>query len=246
MRIRTIRYGDNFIYLLLQGGQTAVVDPGAAAPVREALEACGATLSLILLTHYHGDHTEGCNALKRASGCRIAGPAGGSVRLDEAVTEGDALAFAGTSITVLPVPGHTAHDVAYYLRDENVVFTGDTLFAGGCGRLFSGNAAQMWASLLRLRELPAETRVYGGHDYTLDNLKFALHLEPDNTAIQNRLNAFESQPKNSIPSASTIAEECLTNPFLRCDVPSLVAAVGLSEASPSTVFAEIRHRKDLW
>lgn len=121
------------------------------------------------------------------------------------------------TMEVLSVPGHTAHDVAYYLAESNAVFTGDTLFAGGCGRVFSGRADWMWKSLCRLRALPHSTRVFGGHDYTEDNLAFALLLEPDNRAVQNRLAAFRRNAASDRPfTPSTIAEERMTNPFFRC------------------------------
>jgi len=246
MKIVTLGYGDNFIYLLLDGQRAAVVDPGAAAPVLEAIKAHEAALDFILLTHHHGDHTGGCSALKRATGCRVAGPSEGSVPIESLVNEGTPLAFSGRPITVMAVPGHTAHDVAYFVPGVNAVFTGDTLFAGGCGRLFGADAATMWASLCRLRALPDETCVYGGHDYTLDNLQFAADLEPHNAAVAARLRQHLARGSVGPSAPSTIAEERLTNPFFRCDTPELMATVKLPHASPAAVFAEVRRRKDRW
>ena len=243
MQIETLRVGDNFIYVLITGNRAAVVDPGVAGPVQAFLDAQGVTLELILLTHYHGDHTGGCAAL-RANGCAVVGAAGGGMPLDRVVADGDRLDVAGIVLDVLAVPGHTVHDTAYYLPGEQALFTGDVLFAGGCGRLFSGDAAQMWTSLCRLRDLPDATRIYGGHDYTLDNLEFALHLEPDNTAVHARLERFRADPASAMPS--TLVEEKLTNPFLRCDTEPLAAAVNLSGHSAVEVFAAVRGMKDRW
>lgn len=245
MKIETLHSGDNFIYLLLDGKQAAVVDPGTAFPVERALTACGATLELIILTHLHGDHTGGCRALKDATGCRVVGPTGGGPLLDTIVQGGDVVPFAGASIDVLAVPGHTEIDLAYHLPEAGAVFTGDTLFACGCGRLFGADPITMWSSLCRLRALPPETRVYGGHDYTLENLQFAAHLDPDNAALQERLQAFQRR-EGTDTEISTIAEERQTNPFLRCDTPELAAALGMQESDPAAIFAEIRHHKDRW
>jgi len=201
------------------------------------------TLDLILLTHYHGDHTGGATALRR-TGCEVVGPANGSVEVDRTLVHGDVIAFDCHPISALAVPGHTAHDTAYYLPEAKALFTGDVLFACGCGRMFGRDPHQMWGSLCRLRDLPDDTRVYGGHDYTLENLEFALHLEPDNTAVRERLARFRTDPKAALPS--TLAEEKATNPFLRCDSESLAAAAGLSGHSAAEVFAALRAMKDRW
>ena len=245
MEVRTQRSGDNFIYVLLEGQQAAVVDPGNAPPVERVLAETGASLELILITHHHGDHTGGCHPLKRATGCRIAGPPGGTAWLDTNLQNGDCVRFADTELHALSVPGHTRNDLAYYLPTANAVFTGDTLFACGCGRLFSGNAEAMWSSLCRLRALPGETRVYVGHDYTEDNLQFATHLDPGNAALQERLRAYQRR-RGTEAKPSTIAEECQTNPFFRCDTPELRTALKMEDCSPAAVFAEIRDRKDRW
>ena len=245
MKIETLRYGDNFIYLLRDGDRAAVVDPGNAYPVEEALASCGSKLELILITHHHGDHTGGCHALKRATGCRVVGPPGGSAIIDDPLQDGDNVTLAGIELEVLSVPGHLDHDLSYYAADAKAVFTGDTLFACGCGRLFNGDANTMWASLCRLRDLPGETRVYGGHDYTLDNLQFAAQLEPGNAQLRQRLAAYSDQDAlTALPS--TIEEERQTNPFFRCDTPELMQALDMQGAAPVAVFAEVRHRKDRW
>ena len=233
MDIRTLRYAENFIYMLLEGRRAAVVDPGAAQPVTAALQAQGCTLELVLITHHHADHTGGVAELKEQSQCRVVGPPGGLTAVDEPVGEGDVVSFPGCSIEVLSVPGHTAHDVAYYLPGAKAVFTGDTLFAGGCGRVFSGRPQVMWASLCRLLALPEDTRVYGGHDYTQENLEFAASMDPDNAAVRERLDVFCRREAEGRPfEASTIAEEKRTNPFLRC--------------RDAADFARVRSRKDAW
>lgn len=243
MHIEILRVGDNFIYVLIDGEKAAVVDPGMARPVQALLDAEGLTLELILLTHYHGDHTGGVAALRRA-GCDVVGPRGGGVDLDRTVGDGETIDLASRAIDVLAVPGHTAQDTAYYLPEAKALFTGDVLFACGCGRMFSRDAHQMWASLCRLRDLPDDTRVYGGHDYTLESLEFAAHLEPDNTAVRERLTRFRSDPEAALPS--TLAEEKATNPFLRSDCVDLAEAVGLTGCSAAEVFGAIRGMKDRW
>ena len=246
MTVETLRCGDNFVYLLLEGSAAAVVDPGVAEPVVQALNARGVALDLIMVTHHHLDHTGGCCALKGMSGCRIVGPPGGQADTD--VGEGDTVTFARVDFAVMALPGHTANHVAYYSSGQKAVFTGDTLFDCGCGRLFGADAAAMWRSLFRLRELPGETVLYGGHDYTEDNLMFAVNLEPDNTAVRKRLNMFKSATAtgDGRPPHSTIAEERHTNPFLRCDSPEVMQAVNMQTAQPAEVFAEVRRRKDRW
>ncbi len=243
MQIETLRIGENFVYVLSVAGRAAVVDPGVADPVASYLEEAGLTLELILLTHYHGDHIGGVAALRRATR-DVVGPAGGSLDLDHTAMHGDVIDFAGYSISALAIPGHTTHDTAYYLPEAQAVFTGDVLFACGCGRMFGCDADRMWASLSRLRDLPDETRVYGGHDYTLENLEFAAHLEPDNAVVRDRLDQYRADPGSAMPS--TIAEEKRTNPFLRCDTEAVAEAAGLPGHSAADVLAAVRAMKDRW
>jgi hydroxyacylglutathione hydrolase len=247
MTIETLRRGDNRVYVLIEGKRTAVVDPGSAEPVRQFLRGRGLTLDLILITHHHWDHTGGCEDLRRSVPCRLAGPKGGSIPLDRAVADGDAIRFAGRSIEVLAVPGHTTHDVAYYLPSHKAVFTGDALFAAGCGRILGADAGRMWRSLCRLRALPDDTHVFDGHDYTLDNLEFAAALEPEDAAVQARLRRFRAAEAAGKPyEASTIGEEKQTNPFFRCDAPGFAAVLGMRGDDPAQVFAAVRSRKDRW
>ena len=245
MQVDILRHGDNFIYLLVDDSHAVAVDPGAAGPVVGALTATGLELGTILVTHHHGDHTAGCAELRRRFGCRVVGPRGPGV--DRAVQGGAKVPLGGVHLDVLAVPGHTAMDVAYHLPSHNAVFTGDTLFAGGCGRVFGAKADTLWDSLCRLRALPDATRVFGGHDYTLDNLEFAVHVEPDNADTRARLAAFrEGLARGADFPVSTIAEEKATNPFFRFDVATFQAAAGMTGASGAAVFAEVRGRKDRW
>ncbi len=242
--------GDNYVYLCRdpETAATAAVDPAVAAPVLDALDRLGWTLSLILNTHAHGDHTGGNLELKRATGCRVVGAsADGSAipGIDDAVSEGDRVAVGSRTAQVLAVPGHTRGHIAYWFEDSRVLFCGDTLFALGCGRVFEGTMAQMWSSLERLRVLPDDTLVYCAHEYTEANADFALSVDPDNQALRARAAEVQAQRRAGKPTVpSTMAEERATNPFLRADDAGLQRAAGLAGRDAASVFAEIRRRKD--
>jgi hydroxyacylglutathione hydrolase len=220
-------FSDNYLWLLDRDGHAAIVDPGDPVPVQRALEARGLTLDAILVTHHHGDHVGGVTTL-RATGARVYGPSRESIDgVDVRLREGDAIKVLGASFRVIEVPGHTAGHIAYYSStfDPPVLFCGDTLFACGCGRLFEGTPAQMLDSLDRISALPAATRVYCAHEYTLANIRFALAVEPDNADLQRRARdaaALREQGEPTVPS--TIALERATNPFLRSDAPAIRAA----------------------
>jgi len=222
MNIEIIRaLGDNFIYLVETTAGAVVIDPGDAAPVERALAERGLRLSMILVTHEHHDHTGGIAALKQRSGALVAGPAGGRIpELDRIVGEGDVIEAGEGGFTVLATPGHGAHDVSYVLHrpdHPDALFCGDTLFVSGCGRIFGADAQQLWQSLDRLRRLPELTAVYCGHDYTEENLRFALSVEPDDAAYAERLCEFQAAAAAGRPCVpSTIGMERRANPFLRC------------------------------
>lgn len=242
---------DNYVWLLKgEGDRAVVVDPGEAQPVLDRLETEGLTLAAILVTHHHWDHTRGIAALAARFEVPVYGPAADEI---DAVTvplrDGDRIALAeiGWELEVLSVPGHTRGQAAYY--GGGAVFTGDTLFSAGCGRLFEGTAAQMWASLERLRALPARTRMYCGHEYTQANLRFAAEVEPDNPAVVRRrawVDAERAAGRPTLPS--TMGEELEFNPFLRADVDSVRQAAerktGRSLPTPVAVFAALREWKD--
>ncbi len=241
---------DNYIYLIHDPSDdsAAVVDPGEAAPVRAALAARGWRLTHILNTHHHGDHISGNVALSAETGALLIGPAADAHRipgLRHGAVDGETLKLGRWTAEVIATPGHTKGHVAYYVPEAGAVFCGDTLFALGCGRLFEGTAAEMWASLVRLRALPGDTRVYCGHEYTAANAGFATTVDPDNAALAARARTVAALAAAGTPTVpSTIAAERATNPFLRADDAALQAAVGLPGADPVEVFAELRHRKD--
>ena len=241
---------DNYVWLAREpaSGATAVVDPAVVDPVVDALKAEGWTLTHILNTHHHGDHTGGNLALKKAYGCTIVGPRADRDRIpgiDIEVGDGESYALGEATAQVFDVPGHTRGHIAYWFADDAALFCGDTLFAMGCGRLFEGTPAQMWRSLGKLKVLPAETRVYCAHEYTQSNARFALTVDGGNPALRRRAAEVDDLRARGVPTVpSTIGAERATNPFLRADDPALAAAVGLDAGDPVAVFAEVRRRKD--
>jgi len=237
---------DNYAYLIRLGGLCAVIDPAEAGPVEAALKARGVRLTHILNTHHHGDHTGGNRALKAAYGAEVVGSAkdrGRIPALDTGVDEEHGWQFGTFKVQVLEVPAHTSGAVAYVFG--GAVFTGDTLFAMGCGRLFEGDAAMMVRSLSKLAALPDDTAVYCGHEYTLANARFALTLEPGNAALQARWQTVQAAAGTpTVPSR--IGLEKATNPFLRTGSAEIRANLGMAEADAVAVFAEIRRRKDVF
>jgi hydroxyacylglutathione hydrolase len=243
-------FDDNYLWLISRGPQAAVVDPGDADPVLQRLRQRRLQLTDILVTHHHGDHVGGVEALKRATGARVIGPRAEDIPArDVAVSDGHRVEVLGLAVDVFDVPGHTRGHIAYYVPALHWLFCGDTLFAAGCGRLFEGTAEQMTASLARLAALPPETHVYCAHEYTLSNLRFALEVEPDNVALRERRQSCLELRSRGLPTLpSTIGEERATNPFLRCDVAAVRRSVQAHAATPldstSKVFAALRQWKN--
>ncbi|HIF09471.1 MAG TPA: hydroxyacylglutathione hydrolase [Sneathiellales bacterium] len=243
---------DNYVYLVHgnASGQTGVVDPAVAGPVLAALKDKGWTLTHVLNTHHHGDHTGGNMELKAATGCTIVGPRADAARIpgiDVQVGDGDVFNLGGQKATIFDVPGHTRGHVAYWFQDAEALFCGDTLFALGCGRLFEGSPAQMWNSLQKFLALPDATRVYCAHEYTQQNARFALTVEPDNRNLVARAAQIDALRRKGVPTVpSTIGEERATNPFLRPDSEDLQQILGLSGAQVVEVLAETRRRKDIF
>lgn len=222
-------FADNYIWMIHDGATALVVDPGDAQVVQSACAAHSLQLSAILLTHHHADHTGGVDELRGATGCRVFGPAGEEMPEPlQRLTECDTVQSLGLSFRVMDVPGHTAGHIAYYceaFEGQPLLFCGDTLFSGGCGRLFEGTPAQMLASLDSLAALPGNTRVCCTHEYTLSNLRFARVVEPDNQALaayEQQCIALRADGQSTLPSS--IALEKQINPFLRSREPSLQRA----------------------
>lgn len=212
-------FSDNYLWLVHdeESGGTAVVDPGDAAPVLAEAEQRGWKIDQVWNTHWHPDHTGGNLAIKAATGARISGPAGENIPgRDVALHEGDRVKLGKHVGHVINVPGHTLGHIALIFDEDRVAFVGDTLFAMGCGRLFEGTPEQMYQSLSRLAELPGDTRLYCAHEYTLANARFAVHAEPDNRAISDRLTEVEGlRAAGIITVPTTVAQERETNPFVR-------------------------------
>lgn len=229
---------DNYVWLLHdpKSGETVVIDPAVAEPVLEAAAARGWTIGQIWNTHWHGDHVGGNAAIKAATGCIITGPAAEADKiatLDRLVGEGDSVRIGDHVAIVMAVPAHTAGHIAYHLAAAQMAFVGDTLFAMGCGRLFEGTAAQMFANLQRLADLPEDTAVYCAHEYTLSNGRFALTVEPDNAALVERVAVVEAlRARDEATVPTTIGLERATNIFMRArDVAQLAERRAAKDAA---------------
>lgn len=241
---------DNFGHLVRdrETGTVMLIDAPEEAPILEAVGRTGWKPSLLLVTHHHQDHIEANLALKRRFGLKIVGPKAEAERIpgiDETVEDGAVLQFGSQEVRVIETPGHTAGHVCYYLPQAGIVFTADTLFALGCGRLFEAPAETMFASLGKLAALPAHTLVYCGHEYTAANASFALSVDPGNERLKQRaarIKAQRAESKATLPT--TIAEELATNPFLRANDPEIRKVLGMQSATDAEIFAELRRRKD--
>jgi len=245
-------FSDNYIWMLHDGQSAVVVDPGDDAPVRQAVADSGLCLQAILVTHHHADHVGGVAALRADFGVPVYGPAGEAIPGPyEPLADGDVVDVLGLRFEVLDVPGHTAGHIAYRQLGDGpglLLFCGDTLFSGGCGRLFEGTPAQMHQSLQRLAALPGDTRVCCTHEYTLSNLRFAAAVEPDNADLMAYTARCVAQREAGHPTLpSTMSLERQINPFLRCDVPAVMEAARLHGAANDDVvevFAKLRRWKD--
>ena len=241
---------DNYGVLLHASGtgETLAIDAPDAKAIKAALAARGWRLTDIFTTHHHNDHTGGNTELKGFFGCTITGPEAEADRIPgvaRTVTEGAPLAFAGHEVRVLETPGHTLGHVTYCFPDIATAFTGDTLFALGCGRLFEGDPHMMWTSLQKIAALPDDTQIYCGHEYTLANGRFAVGIEPENSTLQLRIKDIAVRRAAGQPTLPTsIALEKSTNPFLRTHSPAIRSRLGLSGAEDWQVFARLRELKN--
>jgi hydroxyacylglutathione hydrolase len=246
--------GDNFIYLYRYNQSDAfAVDPCDSSLVLRALQECNLNLKMILVTHHHWDHVAGIGELKQKTGCKVIGADKRRIPgIDSVVADGRILQVSDRKVRVIATPGHTSTSVCYYMESSagnsnGILWTGDTLFVGGCGRLLECDATTMWESLQKLASLPDKTLVYCGHDYTLENYEFANGIEPGNQIVKERLDQvrqLQTQSKLTVPS--TILIEKTTNCFLRAGTPELKTAIGMSDARAVEVFAELRRRKDFF
>jgi len=241
---------DNYGVLIhdADSGATASIDAPDQSAVEAALSHTGWPLSHILVTHHHGDHTDGNLGLKQTFGCTIVGNRADAARIpgiDVMVDDGGVYDFAGHKAHILDTSGHTVGHISYHFADDGLAFVGDTLFALGCGRVFEGQLPQMWASLDKLRKLPGDTVVYCGHEYTQANADFCLTVDPDNQALKDRTRQIRTLRRDGKPTVpTTIAAELATNPFIRPEDPAIRATLGMPTASDAEVFAEVRSRKD--
>ena len=241
---------DNYGYLIHDAatGMVAAVDTPDVNAINDALAAADWRLTHILNTHHHWDHAGGNLALKEKWQCEIIGPRAEADRipgLDRPVGDGDRVVFGQSTANVFDTPGHTSGHIIYYFAQDEVAFVGDTIFAMGCGRLFEGTPAQMWASLSKIARLPPETKLYCAHEYTQSNAAFALTVDPHNEALKARVREVDQMRSVGTPTVpTTVAVERLTNPFLRADDDALKAAIGMLGAGAVEVFAETRRRKD--
>lgn len=229
-------------------GAVAAIDAPEASAVEAALKAAGWTLTHILVTHHHADHTDGIPALKAQYGAKVIGPKGEASKIkdiDETVGGGDVFKLGAVEVRVIDTPGHTLGHITYWMPDAEAAFVGDTLFSLGCGRVLEGDMKMMWGSLAKLAALPPETAVYCGHEYTAANAKFSLTIEPENMALQARAQEVEQLRAAGKPTLpTTIGRELATNPFIRSGSVAIRTRLGLAAAEDWQVFAEVRERKN--
>lgn len=248
-------FDDNYIWCLIdeQSRQAAIVDPGDATAVIDYLAAQQLQLHAIIITHHHFDHVGGVEQLLAHCPVKVFGPINDAISsITDPLAQGDTVSLFGLEFEVFTVPGHTLDHIAYFSDNSSagpVLFCGDTLFAGGCGRLFEGDPAMMLESLTKLAALPGPTRVYCAHEYTLANLQFAQAVEPDNIELQQRITLDGHKRQQSLPTVpSLLSLEKATNPFLRCDTGSVIDSAqsrnGQIGTDPVEVFATIRSWKD--
>lgn len=242
---------DNYIWLLRKGAVAAVVDPGEASPVLETLAREKLSLIAIFVTHHHRDHQDGIADLLIQHPAAVYGPAKESITaLSHPLEGGETISLPALDdeFQVLAMPGHTLGHIAYFSARSGGLFCGDTLFAGGCGRIFEGTPAQMYDSLVRLMALPEATQIYCGHEYAEANLRFALSVEPGNRCLQKRVAEVSAlRAKGLAATPSTLALEKATNPFLRCHVPEVIASArahGATSGDAVEVFRALREWKN--
>ncbi|MEO0341823.1 MAG: hydroxyacylglutathione hydrolase [Pseudomonadota bacterium] len=239
---------DNYAFLAVcsETGATALFDVPEAEPIAKVLADRNLTLDMVFLTHHHADHVAGLDAIK--SNAKVIGAAADQERLpplDRNVIEGDTIKIGASSATVMDVSGHTVGHIAYYVADSQAAFTGDSLMAMGCGRIFEGTPEMMWASLSKLAGLPADTMIYSGHEYTAANAVFAKTVDPENLKLDRRLQDITAKRADNIPTVpSLLRDELSTNPFLRSISSAVRQTLNMQDASDLEVFTQVRVLKD--
>lgn len=241
---------DNYIFVIHDkvSHETAVVDPARAQPVLDCLNQNCWHLDYIFNTHHHWDHVGGNLELKQKTGCKVIAGSYDKNRipgLDQTVDEGNTVNLGKHQARIFFTPGHTLGHIVYYFAEDNLLFCGDTLFVMGCGRLFEGTAQQLWNSLQKLKQLPLATQVYCTHEYTQNNGKFALNLDPENADLRQKIQEVNKKRSRNLPTVpSTIEDELATNPFFREDSREIQQNIGLICSRPAEIFAKIRQLKD--
>ena len=241
---------DNYAFLLRSdGGKTALIDAPEASPIRAELEGRGWALDEIWLTHHHDDHVSAVDELRQAfPDVTVVGASADARRLpplDRKLSHGQSFEFGGAEAHVFDVSGHTVGHIAYHVPAAKAVFSGDSLMAMGCGRIFEGTPTQMWRSLGRIAALPDDTLVCSGHEYTAANARFAITVDGDNPALHDRIAEIEKAREAGRPTVpSLLSLEKATNPFLRAGLSEMKASLNMEQASDVETFAEIRRRKD--
>ena len=238
---------DNFSYVVSHGNDAVVIDASDATPIIEYINKHSLNLLAVLSTHHHSDHTQGNGTLKEATGCCVAAMDNRTACIDKLLTGGDIVRFGKIAFKVIHVPGHTKMHCAYLLEEQGCVFTGDTLFGAGCGRIFESGAETMFHSIENLAALPENTKVYFGHEYTKENIEFALTVEPDNSELAARYGeVIKIEASGGFTIPSTIGLEKRTNPFLRCKEIKIRRKLDMVNRSPIAVFAKLRAMKDIF
>ena len=240
-------YSDNYIWLIQTNEGNTLVDPGDASPVLDFIQREEIEIDDILITHHHFDHVGGLQSLKPLIKGSIIGPESKNIdKLDYKVKDGELITTIGLEFSVIEIPGHTLDHIAFYSNTEKeVLFCGDTIFSGGCGRVFEGTHEEMFHSLNKIKNLPPDTKIYCGHEYTNSNLNFCLEHDPKNTHLKDKKIDIEKKLNSNQPTIpSTIADEIKTNIFLRCDDPEIKQGLGLKDSSDVEVFSKLRDLKD--
>ena len=241
---------DNYIYLLHNDKEnvTSVIDPGEADPVIKVLKDKNWNLDQIINTHHHNDHTDGNAELKKQWGSQLIAPSYEKDRIsnvDIFVSHDDIVSIAGIDAKVIHTPGHTLGHVCFYMPEQKCLFSGDTMFYLGCGRVFEGTMEQMWDSLLKLKSLPDDTLVYCGHEYTLSNAKFSTYIDPNNQLLKQTCAEINNKREKELPTIPfLLGKEKKINPFLRADESSFNTSIGLNINNPTESFRKMRLQKD--